>query len=502
MAIIAGIYADKSRPALREILTRMLHCQRHRDDSDPIMLIDERMAIGMANKHDAIFCNNEEQYVHTHEYSPQNGIYGFIDGIVFESPHLQKKLKSQGVSVRWPVCSSIISAAYERWSLDFMSHLEGEFACALWIPNEKKVILARDPYGHKPLHYYWNGKSFIFSSEIKGILAAGVPREIDLVNFSDFLTLNCIPYPGTIFKNIFQVPPGSMVIFHDGRIAEKEYWQIKLCEDASVSLNEAAFQLEEAIREAVRKRIVTDKIYCFLSGGIDSSAIISVASEISDQSVHAISVGFEEEDDELEDAAIMAHHVGARHHKIIATPGSFFDMLETLVFHHDSPFTDTSAYPTYFAGKLVRELTDVILTGDGPDQMMAGSEHHIFAVQHNSFAPRRKMYQVLSKWGSNLLQRVVKSPAPNLLSKAYRRLYRESISPVHAVFDLRSYFPDLVKKFICSEEIWLIHMNNSPHRHPESWFNEAGDVDDINKYLYADMKFYLPDDLMICLMIL
>ncbi len=498
MGIIAGIYTNKSEAALREISTSMLHCQRHRDDSDPIIVVNDHVAIGMANKHDTIFCNREFKYVHSTGYSPQNGIYGFVDGIVLESISLQKALQSQGVFVKSPACSSIISAAYERWSLDFMSHLEGEFSCALWMPNEKKIILARDPYGHKPLHYYWDGKSFIFSSEIKGILAAGVEREIDLVNFSDFLTLNCIPYPGTIFKNIFQVPPGNIIIFHDGRITKKEYCQIKLCEDASISVDEAALQLEQAIRNAVRKRMVTDKTYCFLSGGIDSSAIISFASEIWNSPVHAISVGFEEEEEnELEDAAIMAKHVGAEHHKIIARPESFFDMLETLVFHHDAPFTDTSAYPTYFAGKLAGELTNVILTGDGPDQTMGGSEHHTFAIRHDSFAPRREMYQVLSKWGSNVLQRLVKSPTPNLLSKAYRRLYRESISPVHAVFDLRSYFPDIVKKFMCSEEMWHIHMSNSPYRHPESWFNEAGDVDDINKYLYADMKFYLPDDLMI-----
>ena len=163
MAVIAGIYAHKPEAALRKILASMLHCQKYRDDSDPVIVIDDHIAIGMANKHDTIFCNKEDQYVHSPGCSPQNGIYGFVDGIVLETLRLKKDLISQGVSVPAPVCSSIISGAYHKWSLDFMCHLEGEFSCALWIPRERKVILARDPYGHKPLHYYWDGKNFIFS---------------------------------------------------------------------------------------------------------------------------------------------------------------------------------------------------------------------------------------------------------------------------------------------------------------------------------------------------
>jgi len=493
VGLIAGIYSAGKALNMRHTLLKIMERQVYRGrEGVPETFVDENVALGMINPQDMIFCDHETSRFHS---SP---VYAFVDGIVLDVAKHGRDLESTGFSVPAPSCSAVVAAAYGKWGTDFMNHLEGEFSCAVWDQKNRTLILARDPYGHKPLHYHYDGKRLLFSSEIKGILAGGVSAQIDLVSLSNFLTLNCIPYPGTIFKNIYQVPPGSMVIFEKGNLTTRTYWHIQMSENHSISVDEAAFQIEQALRNAVRKRMVGDDTYCFLSGGIDSSAIISFASEIAQRPVHAVSVGFEEEEEnELEDAAIMAKHVGAEHHQIIATPQSFFDMLETLVIHHDSPFTDTSAYPTYFAAKLARGLTDVILTGDGPDQTMGGSGHHVYAVRHNSFQPRKKVYQSLGKLGSHVLDALLKTPSPNLLSKIHRKLYRDSVSPVHAAYDLRSYFPDIVKKFVCSDEMWRIHVENNPYQHPESWFREAGKVDDINKYLYADMKFYVPDDLMI-----
>jgi len=453
----------------------------------------------MANHHDAIFCDKanppdagSSSGMHDSE------ILAFVDGIVLDIPKHRQYFEKIGFSMPVPSCSGVVATAYRKWGLNFMEHLEGEFSCAVWDQRNQKIILARDPYGHKPLHYYHDGRKFLFSSEIKGIIAGGVSPEIDMINLSDFLSLNCIPYPATIFKDIFQVPPGSMIIADTNGIKSQTYWYPELAVDNALTLEEAVQQVSEGIRDSVKKRMVSQDTYCFLSGGIDSSAIISFAAELSDKPVHAVSVGFEEEEEnELEDAALMARHVGAEHHQVIARPESFFSMLETMVYHHDSPFTDTSAYPTFYAAKLAREFTDIILTGDGPDQTMGGSDHHVFAVKQDLFACRSSIRRCSAGVAARLLEKLVPDPTPTLLSKTQRKLYRDSLSPVHAVFDLRSYFPDIVKCFLCSEDLWEVHRNNSPFRHPEAWFREAGPVDDVNKYLYADMKFYVPDDLMI-----
>ena len=501
MGLIAGLYSKDSIAGLRDKLMQMINVQAHRDHTPPDTLVRKNLAIGMANRHDTIFSAAPSEY-HSHSEDTgtgdKSGIRTFVDGIVLDAPSYKKYFENKGYQISSPACSNIVAAAYERWDLDFMKHLEGEFSCVVWDQRTQKIILARDPYGHKPLHYHWDGKQLVFSSEIKGIIAGGVFPEVDLVSLSDFLSLNCIPCPATIFKNIFQVPPGSMVIADANGIKSQTYWQPKLAVDKSLVLEDAIQQVSDSLRESIKKRMVSQETYCFLSGGIDSSAIVSFASELSDKPIHAISVGFEEEEEnELADAAVMAKHVGSEHHQVIATPGSFFDMLDMMVYHHDSPFTDTSAYPTFYAAKLARGFTDIILTGDGPDQTMGGSDHYVFALQNNIFARRNKAVRLLNRLGSRLSATFSLDPTPSVFSKIERKLYRDSLSPVHAAYDLRSYFPDIVKRFLCTGDLWNVHLKNSPYRHPESWFKETEALDDVNKYLFADMKFYIPDDLMI-----
>ncbi len=475
MGIIAGIHKQLNREEARQRLATMLKVQAHRDPAGKaVSHVADGLAIGSVNHFDKRDSNNNTR------------VSVFVDGIVLNIP-------DENVS-----SSNAIVAAYNKWGLDFRNHLEGEFSCVIWDDKKELLILARDPYGHKPLHYFHRLDTLIFSSEIKGILAAGVQAEVDLVNLSDFLTLNNFPYPATIFKNIFQVEPGALVLFDHNGLRIKRYWEHTIAVDETISFAEALEQFEPVFKNAVAKRMRGENTYCFLSGGTDSSALVSFATEIGGKEVHTVSIGFEEEEEnELEDAALMAKHVGARHHSLVVKPDSFFEILDTLVYHHDIPFTDTSAYPTYFAGKVGAELTDVILTGDGPDQSMGGSGHHVFAIKNNSFAERPDSRRILAGIVAQILGKIVSSPDPSLSSKALRKIYRDSLSPVHAAYDLRSYFPDLVKKYLCNDQLWQIHCADTPYRHPEKWFSEAKDCDNINKYLYADLKFYVPDDLMI-----
>lgn len=500
MGLIAGIYSieNKAIDSGRH-LEEMIKCQKHRcHGGKPVKHINKQIAIAMVNPLDCIFAGDNIKINYHSLFGLYDGIYAFTDGIVLDLPKHKKYFESNGLSIHDNACSTIVAAAYRKWGLDFMAHLEGEFSCVVWDEKKKKLVLAHDPYGHKPMHYYSDNKKFYFSSEIKGILKAGVKTDIDLTSLSDFLSLNCIPYPATIFKNIFQVPPGSMVIVDSNDIKVKKYWGPVISVDKTITFEDAVQMVSESLKEAVKKRMIAKSTYRFLSGGMDSSAIVSFMAEVSSSHVNAVSVGFEEEEEnELEDAAVMAKHVGAKLHQVIAKPDSFFDMLDIMVLHHDSPFTDTSAYPTFYAGKLGSSLTDIILTGDGPDQTMGGSGHYVFAVKNNIFADRKKTFQFLAGIGADIASVLSIDPTPGLFSKIYRKLYRDSISPVHAAYDIRSYFPDIVKKYLCTNDLWKIHAADNPYRHPEAWFKRAQGLDDINKYLYADMEFYVPDDLMI-----
>lgn len=499
MGLIAGIYSKERDESFKAKLMDMISCQAHRDKSTPVTVSSGSIVMGMANKHNNIFTNSQASHAPYSVQSDERGeVSVLVDGIVLDIPNHKLFFENNGFPIPAPTCTAIVSAAYEMWGLEFMNHLDGDFACAIWDQKHQSLILARDPYGHKPLHYYHDKSRIVFSSEIKGILKSGIDIEIDLMSLSDFLSLNCIPYPQTIFKNIMQVEPGAMLICNQDGIRTKQYWHPVINTDESISLDKFAAELSHSVKDSVRKRIVSNNVFCFLSGGIDSSAIVSFASELTDKPVQAISVGFAEEDrNELEFSSLMARHVGAEHHQVIAKPDSFFNMLDKIVSHHDSPFTDTSSYPTFYAAECAHSLTDIILTGDGPDQIMGGSAHYVFAAKNNLFSQRNSLAQSVFKLGSSCLGLITGDPVPSKLARMQRRLYRDSLSPIHGAYDLRSYFPDIVKRFICTDDFWDVHVQNNPYRHPESWFARVAHTDDINKYLYADMRFYLPDDLMI-----
>jgi len=498
MGLIAGILLRKNQDSkLNRDLDAMLAIQSHRDRQKPLSFVSGDFTFGGANSQNFMPELEKKKNFSIEDLSFGN-IRVFVDGVVLELEKHGKFLNSKGVRIPVLSGSAVIAGMYKLLGLDFMRFLEGEFSCAVWDKEQKQLVIARDPFGHKPLHYYQDEHRFVFSSEIKGILAAGVEKNIDMVSLSDYLSLNAIPHPRTIFRGIKQVSPGYMAVVSRDNFDLKRYWQPEFKTRENITVEDAVGLVSEKISRSVKKRLVGEEPYCFLSGGIDSSALVSFAAEISDKPVNAVTIGFSEaEADELEYAKLMAKHVGAKHRHVVAEPDSFFAMLEKLVWHHDSPFTDTSAYPTYFAAKLAREYTDTILTGDGPDQAMAGSGHHVFALKNNFFQNRNAFTRKISGGLSGLLSSVAKIDNASFLSRLRRKLYRDSLDSVEALFDVRSFFPDPVKEKLCDKELWQIHKREHPYKHPVSWFEFVSGDDYINKYLYADMNFYVVDDLMI-----
>ncbi len=497
MGLIAGILNFKGQSTTcNELLKRMRLVQQHRDDSNPIYYITSYCGIVMSNQQNNCFDRKITHQQAGSEIIP--GVAAFVDGIVLDVQKHAQYFEQRGYGLSVRSGSSIIAAAYKEWGKDFRKHLEGEFACVVWDETEKTLLLSRDPYGHKPLHYSFFQGSVLFSSEAKGILAAGVPPEVDLISISDYLSLNCIPNPTTIFRHIRQVAPGETIIVNSERLLHHVYWVPMFEEDYTLKLDDIVIQMSDVIRNAVKKRIIHDEVYCFLSGGVDSSLVLSFASELTSKPVNAVTIGFEEsESDELPDAIAMAQHIGAKHYHMTAKAGLFFNMLDTLVFHHDAPFSDTSAFPTYYAGMLGHQYTDTILTGDGPDQTMAGSSHYVFATQNDIFARRRSLARKFYRLSADMARCFCNDLSPSLLSKGIRNLYRKSLDPIHAAYELRSYFPNLIKEYLCEDELRSIHIDNDPYRHPRMWFAQSNTQDSINQYLYADIKFYMPEDLMV-----
>lgn len=492
MGLIAGIYSYTKDLALTESLQKMMRIQSHRDRSFQITYSFKHLAIGMCNRHNVLFYKDDIKLNSKDNNIEKNlNIYAIVDGIVLDAQSQKRCLVDMGICADNLSSSSIVAAAYAKWGMDFMKHLEGEFACAVWDKNKNIIILARDLYGHKPLHYYYKNNKLLFSSEIKGILAGGATPEINLLALNDFLSLSHVPNPDTIFKNIYQVSPGEMVVLQKKCIKKIKYWQHKIEIDKTLTIDEAETQFEGLLRAAIKKRMVNSETYCFLSGGIDSSAILALATELSSTPVHALCVGFDDSEfDESDDAEIMANHVGAKFTKVTAKPESFYEMLDKLIYHHDIPFYDTSAIPTFYAAKLARSYTDVILTGDGPDQSLGGQEQ-ILSTKKVSSMNENILFQSLARITSEALGFFIKDITPTFASKLLRWLYKFT-NPHDTGF-----FPYMVKKFLCTEEFLRLHMKSDPFRHVKRLYEENRHLDNLSKRILKDIHFYVADGLMV-----
>ena len=492
---INGILLIKGRHAnFNATLNHMFAALKHRGEDSRITLLGNNLAIGMSNTQNDM--RNLSKANRTLEINKSDaGIYAFVDGVVLNIPELVKYFRNNGYAVRESSCSAIVTAAYDRWGLNFMDYLEGEFSCVVWDKKNQRCIMTRDPFGHKPLHYYIDENKLILSSEIKGILAAGVMPEIDILSLSDFLSLNRLPNPATFFKNIKQVPPGCTVIFSKKRITTHRYWNPRFEVDESLDFDSAILQLEDEIKNAVKKRLLTKDIYCFLSGGIDSSTVLSFAAELSGRPVHAITAGFKEEEvNELEYAKVIAKYLKVKHHHVLIKDKDFFDTLDKLVFHRDSPFTDTAAYPLYHTAEFAKRFTDVILTGDGPDQTIGCSGDNIFALQRNLLSGGAEALQLFLKFNYEVFKRLYGKPAFTVF---FKNLYKGYIPAARIIYNLNSYFPDIVKRFLCSDDIWDVHTRCNPYKRIDRWFKEVGKADSLNKFLFVDMKSFVADDIMV-----
>jgi asparagine synthase (glutamine-hydrolysing) len=272
--------------------------------------------------------------------------------------------------------AEVVLAAYIKWGPASLSKLKGMFAFAIWDNAEEKLFIARDRFGVKPVYYYHVGETFLFASEIRSILASGiVPKKINRQALSDYLKYQSVIAPLTLVQGIMQLPAGHYLEFKRGNLLISKYWDItdaKIATD-DVSKEQVYKQIRELLFKAVERRLVSDvPIGAFLSGGIDSSAIVAIMSEISEKKPVAFTVAFEEKDyDESAFATIVAKKYGVQHTKIMLKPNDFLDQLPSALRAMDSPSGDGPN--TYVISKAIKESgITVALSGVGGDELFAG----------------------------------------------------------------------------------------------------------------------------------
>lgn len=397
MCGIAGILALNQDDRVDESQLRVMAGElRHRGPDDEGYYVDPQKRCGLAFRRLSII---DVAGGHQPLSNEDGTVWLVFNGEVYNYRALRELLRSCGHAFSTSSDSEVIVHAYEQWGDQFVSKLHGMFALALWDERRKRLFLARDRLGKKPLIYGQVSGRVCFASETKAILAlAGVPRRLDPTALDSYLTLQYIPASGpssSIFSGLAQLAPGHMLAFDvEGRESalQKPYWCVPSgVEKFHGSYEEAKRRLGELLTAAVEKRLIADvPLGAFLSGGVDSSIVVGLMRKLGVSPLRTFNVRFEDPRyDESRYAQLVARHFGTEHHEQTVTPQAR-EIVETLAYHFDQPFADSSAIPTYYVSRHTREHVTVALTGDGGDECFAGYDRYRAAAicERAARAPR------------------------------------------------------------------------------------------------------------------
>lgn len=329
-----------------------------------------------------------------------------FNGEIYNFRELKRNLESEGHTFRTHSDTEVIVHAYERWGDDCVNHFRGMFAFAIVDFSKRRIFLARDHFGIKPLFYFSDHTCFAFGSEIRALKAIpDVHLDIDLQALDQYLWLQYIPAPRSIYQQIRKLPPAHrMSITFDGKRGEPEkYWDVEFRPVSPTSEKDWLAELEHVVSESVKAHLVSDVPFgAFLSGGVDSSAVVTYMAQLLDRPVKTFSIGSRvPEFDESGYAALVAKRWGTEHHTEIIEPDAL-GVLPQLVLHSGEPFGDSSIIPTFYVSKLARKQVSMVLSGDGGDELFAGYQSYLDWMGHmhpHSHLPswKRALYPLASR---------------------------------------------------------------------------------------------------------
>ncbi|OGW01401.1 MAG: asparagine synthase (glutamine-hydrolyzing), partial [Nitrospinae bacterium RIFCSPLOWO2_01_FULL_39_10] len=305
-------------------------------------------------------------------------IWIVLNGEIYNYIELVKDLKEKGHKFKSNTDTEAIIHLYEEYGEECVKKLRGMFAFTIWDEKEEVLMLARDRPGKKPLLYYYKNGIFCFSSEFSSLLASGlIDKEIDPKAINYYLTFGYIPAPMTIYKNVYKLPPAHILIFKNGQVNIKRYWNLDYTKKIEISEEEAASEVLRLLKEAVKIRLQSDvPLGAFLSGGIDSSTIVALMSQLTGERVKTFSIGFDDKDySELKYANKVADTFNTEHHEFVVKP-NVIEILPVLIDHYGEPYADSSAIPTYYVSRQTKQHVTVALNGDGGDEVFAGYERY------------------------------------------------------------------------------------------------------------------------------
>src|SRR3954467_10282709 len=358
----------------RALVHRMCDVIRHRGPDDEGIWLDEGVAIGM-RRLSIIDLSTGHQPIHNEDET----VWIVFNGEIYNFPELRRELEAAGHRFYTNTDTEAIVHAYEQWGTAAIQRLRGMFGLAIWDRRTKSLLVGPDLAAIKPMYYADVNGRLYFGSELKSLLEApDLPRDLDLDALDHYLSFLYTPRDGSIFRSVRKLPPGHLMTWRNGTLKVEQYWQLSAEENFRGSERDAVAQLRRVLPEAVRCHLLSDvPLGAFLSGGIDSSLVVGLMSEISGSRVKTFSIGFDEPAfDELEHARTVAQHFGTEHHELVVKPDAI-GILDRVVWHFDEPFADSSAIPTWYVSEMARRHVTVVLSGDGGDELFGGYDRYV-----------------------------------------------------------------------------------------------------------------------------
>ena len=491
--ICGYIHFDNTKRSSGDILRSMMDTIISRGPDDAGMFVRDSAALGhrrlsiidLKTGHQPMSMNDGSKTI------VYNGeVYNFIE--------LKTVLLGKGHTFRTNSDTEVVLHAYEEYGEDCVKHFNGMFAFAIWDSKEKTLFLARDRFGKKPLYYTVFDNQFIFGSELKALLKhPAVKREIDLNALGKYLAYEYVPSPYSIFKNIYKLEAGSRILVKNGAFKTDRYWDLSFNIREKFDHKEASSRVLELLKESVRKRLISDvPLGVFLSGGIDSSAVVCMMASLMDpKDIKTFSIGFKERSfDESGDARRVAEYFGTDHHEEILDPGVMLDVFPKILDLLDEPFADSSIIPTYLVSKFTRRHVKVALGGDGGDEIFLGYPSFLAHKldSYFGFVPGP-----LKKLPLKLLLKCVK-PSSDYMSLYFKvkRFSRGLDFPEESRHQawIGSFTPD-------EQKALLISGRDSPHGSDiygitEKYFKSASALDPLDRAIYIYVKTYMTDDIL------
>jgi len=493
MCGIVGLVRNDGKPIDEGLLARMNEAIRHRGPDEDGFYVNG--SVGLAMRRLAIIdLKSGQQPIHNRDRTA----WIVFNGEIYNYLELREKLEKLGHTFYTNSDTEAIVHAYDQYGSDCPKHLRGMFAFAIWDERTQELFLARDRVGKKPLLYAEVNGQLVFGSEFSAILLhPDVSKEIRPEAIDCYLSFMCVPAPLTAYRAIKKLEPGHSLRWRKGEVKTERYWQPDFSKKLDISEEEAGERAIEILRDAVKVRLMSEvPLGAFLSGGIDSSAVVALMSQESSEKVKTFSIGFEEQDfSELQHAKRIAEHVGADHHEFIVRPDAV-EILPMLVEHYGEPYADSSAVPTYYVARETRRHVTVALNGDGGDESFAGYERYI------AMGLTEKYRKVPAFFRESLIKeavnRIPTSPIRKSTVNSAKRLLEVVSKPrVNRYMHWMSVFNEGLKEPLYSDAFRQQTDRAFAASFLDTWFKKANGNGTVDTLLLTDLMTYLPNDLLV-----